>query len=269
MKKLLSLLLVCALLCGCSEQGAQTTTTTTTASTTTTTTSATTTPQATTTTTTPQTTTTPETTTTIVTTEPIDTVEIAENYKYTDEDLELQKLLAEKNEKVNLYLKLDVFGYFATKEEAEKDGVDFSIYAYDEKIVPYILQTKEFPFNTLDEVEADVNSFFSKDIAEKLNYMLMNGTDIVPILAEKDNRIYRFGSEGRGGYDALDFSRSKVISKTEDEIVFSFLMPEAYTSELNYCAFKGVLKYEDGEWKVGFDFRYPEGMDFAEVWGNT
>lgn len=216
------------------------------------------------------------------------------NYEFTDEDRELQGILDELDNAWEIFITLKNFPICEEENAAivipqPEDGLE---HTYS------LLSDKELPFSTIDEMKAEMSKYFTEEaietyckligaargeivsedegvytvnFADGLVYDDNGGFYYIPQLIELNGRMYRL--QAYGSYlSSIDTSLVKVLSKSEDEIIFAFIYgmyDEKYTG-------KGIVKYENGGWKYGwiadFSNEYScdgKTMNFYEVWGNN
>ena len=223
-------------------------------------------------------------------------------YEFTEEDKELQKFLSETVNEAEKFQQLYDSGYFGdigwqTKGDQEHEDIITARFqqreqALDKQIsCQYMLLSDELPFKTRAELEVCLKQYFSSEIVSQYmdsvavgeivekdeDYCLIKITEGgyfdqkgflfgIPRFIEINGRLYRDDGT-KGGWFTPNWSMAKVISKTDDEIIFSYL---GYGMDdiKEIRAGLGRLKYEDG-WKYDWwDIGAPyEMVDFAEVWG--
>ena len=154
-----------------------------------------------------------------------------------------------------------------------------------------MLLSDELPFKTRAELEVCLKQYFSSEIVSQYmdsvavgeivekeeDYCLIKITEGgyfdqkgflfgIPKFIEINGRLYRDDGT-KGGWFTPNWSMAKVISKTDEEIIFSYL-GYGMDDRKEIRAGLGRLKYEDG-WKYDWwDIGTPyEMVDFAEVWG--
>lgn len=220
--------------------------------------------------------------------------------EYSEEDIELQKLLPENLELASAYRS------FLSNGRWEYGGTNILDYSNgDEQHEPHIktkfplseipieeqygythdLLSEELPFRTLSELEECMSTCFSKDMIEDLFdcFDVYRAEKVVKdddgkyqvyiddpqchnaVMIEIDGRLYR-NSTNRvvHGYTPV-WSTAKVIRKTDDEIVFTYLGHDDFV-RVHF----GRLQYEDG-WKYDWDFDSLEtcAVWLEEMWGIT
>lgn len=221
-------------------------------------------------------------------------------YEFTEEDKELQKFLAETVEEAEKFQSLYDNGFFGDigwqKDwDSENDGIIIARFPQLEEAVDkqisyqYILLSDELPFKTADELEAELSLYYSSKIVSAFmghvavgeiterteEYCLIEFKDVtldengflfsVPGFVEINGRLYK-APGGKGGWFTPNWSMAKVISKTDDELIFSYL-GYGMGDIKEILAGLGRLKYEDG-WKYDWwDIPSPyEMVDIYEVW---
>ena len=227
-------------------------------------------------------------------------------YEFTEEDKELQKFLAETVNEAEKFQELYDSGWFGDigwfgangfpTGDQEHEGVITVRFPQMEEPLDkqianeYVLLSDELPFKTAEELEESLKQYYSAEIVSQFmgyvcigeiegyaedDYLIEfeNGSFddngflfSIPRFIEINGRLYR--DEGaKGGWFTPNWSMAKVISKTDEELIFSYL---GYGMDdiKEIRAGLGRLKYEDG-WK--YDWRnilIPyEMVDFEEVWG--
>ena len=224
-------------------------------------------------------------------------------YEFTEEDRELQKFLAETADEALKYQGLiNSGGYFgdigySIDGEGEHMGIITARFPQmkeelDKQITySYALLSGEMPFKTSKELETNLKQYYSAEIVSQFmayvdigevtgnteEYSLIELTEgghfdedgfllANPYFIELNGRLYSLGA-AKGGWFTPNWSMAKVISKTDEELIFSFL---GYGMDdiKQIRAGLGRLKYEDG-WKYDWwDISAPyEMVDFEEVWG--
>ena len=202
---------------------------------------------------------------------------------FTEDDLWLQSFL-KKNYPMALFL------YCALHYNIYYDNIyelEYEINTDAEHKYQYILEYKgmELPyfimpntyFNNFDEFNALYQQyFFSGSIDDYRAYADIENDRIVlrdysepyePLLIEINGRLYHVPIGPGNTKLPCPGMMAKVITKTEDEIVFSYFF---YIDGIgNAMPGKGVLKKENGVWKFGWG-RIIEPIDFQdihEIWG--
>lgn len=249
MKKLIFLLLACALLCGCAETNANdstSTTTTTTANTTTTenttTSSTTTTPQA--------TTTTPETTTIVLgMKEPID----SELYS---EQLRIAKEVNEKAEQIHDTLLSSNFDLQVQYEVIDSSDNKSLGLQYDEAV--YLLVTDE-RFDTWDEVMGALREAFS----DKASELMFSHSPIRYEVVEE--KVYALCAVG---FPIQLYAQAESITEiSEDKFTLTYGLYHEDEVLEDYCHYADcVITYTkiDGNWVIDeFSENMLDGKDFA------
>lgn len=219
-------------------------------------------------------------------------------YDFTEEDKELQRFLEKTANEALKYQGLYDSGYFGDigwqiEGDEEHDGVIYARFPQLEQdvvIKEYVFLSDELSFKTADELEEELSLYYSSEIvSEFMGYVgigeitertedaclieiknavlddngFMYG---VPRFIEINGRLYR-DTGAKGGWFTPNWSMAKVISKTDEELIFSFL---GYGMDdiKQIRAGLGRLKNEDG-WKYDWwDICTPyEMVDPEEVWG--
>ena len=224
-------------------------------------------------------------------------------YEFTEEDKELQRFLEKTAYEALKYQGLYDGGYFGdigwqVEGDQDHEGVISAIFpqmeqALDKQIsMEYVLLSDELSFKTRDELEEELSLYYSSEIVSqfmgyvgigeitertengclieiKNAYLDENGfLYSIPRFIEINGRLYR-DTGAKGGWFTPNWSMAKVISKTDEELIFSYL---GYGMDdiKEIRAGLGRLKYEDG-WKYDWwDICSPyEMVDFEEVWVNN
>ncbi|MDE7229455.1 MAG: hypothetical protein K2N56_03155 [Oscillospiraceae bacterium] len=198
-------------------------------------------------------------------------------FDFTEDDLWLQSFL---NEKWSMaYYLFHTYADPAYEIHNESNSDPEHKYRYyvhkDGYDLPYDLVDNTY-FNNAEEYEALCEKYFSSDVSkafipyadiadpENDCISIREKSDHAPQLIEINGRLYHAAS-GMGGEFVPFLDKAMVISKTDNEIVFTYLC--GLYNEI--VAGKGVLKKEDGVWKFGW-FRICEPieiLDVHEAWG--
>lgn len=219
-------------------------------------------------------------------------------YEFTEEDRELQKFLEDTVLEAEKFSQLYYSGSFGDiGYSAEGDGVILVRFPQMEKALDkqindhYAILSDELPFKTAAELEASLKQYYSAEIVSRCMAHVAVGEVIpsnteeyytveirergyfdengflyaAPTFIELNGRLYRAVSERGGGFTP-NWSMVKVISKTDDVLIFSFLGYDMYDIK-EICAGLGRLKYEDG-WKYDWwDICNPyERVDYKEAY---
>ena len=220
-------------------------------------------------------------------------------YEFTQEDKELQKFLEDTVLEAEKFSQLYYSGDFGDiSYSIEGDGVILVRFPQMEKALDkqinchYAILPDELPFKTAAELEASLKQYYSAEVVSQCMTHVAVGEVIpgsaeefytveirergyfddngflyaVPLFIELNGRLYRSVSDRGGGFTP-NWSMAKVISKTDDVLIFSFLGYDMYDIK-EIRAGLGRLKYEDG-WKYDWwDIYTPyEMVDFEAVWG--
>lgn len=209
-------------------------------------------------------------------------------YDFTEQDMELQMILSKIGEGALRYQGFFLDGFVdgvndVVEDEVHEKLIKVFIHEGDEFPTTYTLVSDMLP-KTSEELESELRKYFSERIISERYMNLVakgeyaeNENDskkiilsdyesfayTTPIFIELDERLYRIAAIASYSFCA-DWSMAKVISQTEEEIIFSYL--DYYdTNEL--IAALGRLKYEDG-WKFDWeDVNKPyETTDLESVW---
>lgn len=220
-------------------------------------------------------------------------------YEFTEEDKELQKFLAETADEAEKFSQLYSSGDFGDiRCSIEEDGVILVRFPQMEKALDkqischYAILSDELPFKTAVELETSLKQYYSAEIVSQCMVHVAVGEIVpgnaeeyyaveirergyfddngflyaVPSFIELNGRLY-WSVSARGGGFTPNWSMAKVISKTDEELIFSFLGYDMYDIK-EIRAGLGRLKYEDG-WK--YDWWYIDNpyemVDLEEVWG--
>ena len=220
-------------------------------------------------------------------------------YEFTEEDKELQKFLAETVNEAEKFSQLYSSGDFGDIGcSIEGDGVILVRFPQMEKALDkqischYAILSDELPFKTAVELETSLKQYYSAEIVSQCMVHVAVGEVVpgnaeeyyaveirergyfddngflyaIPSFIELNGRLY-WSVSARGGGFTPNWSMAKVISKTDEELIFSFLGYDMYDIK-EIRAGLGRLKYEDG-WKYNWwDICNPyEMVDLEEVWG--
>ena len=223
-------------------------------------------------------------------------------YEFTQEDKELQKFLAETVGEALKYQGLFNYGSFgdighAAEGDKEHERIITARFPQMEEELDkqisyhYTLLSDELPFKTREELEAGLKQYFSAEVVSQFmdfvvvgeiterteeycqieitegGYFDDNGFLLgLQNFIELDGRLYRVDAYKGGGFTP-NWSMAKVLSRTDDQLIFSYL---GYGMDdiKEIRAGLGWLKYEDG-WKYDWwDISSPyEMVDFEAVWG--
>ena len=217
-------------------------------------------------------------------------------YEFTEEDKELHGILEELDISWSIFASLyslpDLYVDFD-----KSITVNFTEFETDYDMW-YLELSDKPPFRNVEELWTELNRCFTENAAEIYTSFLhfasaekvsendgvctlkitdskympaADDIDFYPIIFELDGRLYIkadvFGSNLR----SIDYSATRVLSRTEDRLEFAFIFPIPYYEEFMLTA-KETLKFEDGGWKYDRFLTYPEienYLDFAEVWGGS
>lgn len=216
------------------------------------------------------------------------------NYKFTEEDRELQSILGELDNVWKIFIELK------NNPICEETGKDIKVLLSQSEStyenIYSLLSDKELPFTTIDGMKAEMSKYFTEEAIEiycrrlgiaKGEIMsenegiytvnLTEGTVLgddgtifpIPHLLELNGRLYRL--QAYAAYlSSIDYSLTRVLKRSENKITFAFIYDSYYD---RYTA-KGVLKYENGGWKYDWIPDNPglyscdgEDLNFYEVWG--
>lgn len=202
-----------------------------------------------------------------------------ESFDFNEDDLWLQSFLKE-NWDMAYYL-CRTYKDPAYEKQYESDPDPEHKYRYflktDDYEVFYDLVDNTY-FDNAEEYLALCEEYFSSDVSkvsipdadvldpENDHISIRGDLDYEPQLIEVNGRLYHIAS-GMGGVYVPRLDMAKVISKTDSEIVFSYLCVLYVPDDVT--AGQGVLKKEDGVWKFGWsDLSMPiENLDIHKVWG--
>ena len=218
-------------------------------------------------------------------------------YEFTEEDDELHEILRGLDPAWTVFvtLRCDGYGFYEASHDIkivfpQKEKP----YEYEED---YLLMPEgRLPFNTIDEMKTEIRKYFSEAVAkEYLGHLRPAKGEILseedgnyevsllpdeygyfddngflfysPLILELDGKLYR-GDSIWTGSTGIDYYVTRILSRTDDEIVFAYLIPARH-EEHTFVTGKAALKYEDG-WKYDWNLEYPndddEFLDFYEVW---
>lgn len=222
------------------------------------------------------------------------------NYQMTDEDKEVRGYISELFDDAKMFVHLYYDRYeYALDSSGQHYATLGSSKIYD--TVRIALQSDEIDgreylwlsllsmlsFSTKEELEAGLKNCFSEEIAEEywhvgrvetvseedgcytvrmVDYPWDDESYIyLPDFIEWEGKLY--GSVCNvGGWYAYDIEWVRVLSRTDDEIVFAYVLDAPYELDRIYAG-KGVLKYENG-WKLDwFCNQGIESLDFYETFG--
>ena len=218
--------------------------------------------------------------------------------EYSQSDIELQNILLENYELAYAYYQFFTDGRWAygdidVRAEEKDDGLhELNIKALLSQFDPlfekpttsyYYLLSDEM----LSDLECSLNSCYSKEMTDVLlkQYGVCRAEEVIkgdggiyqistdsseyltPSVIEINGRLYHSESTQSIG-ERINWSTAKVISRTEDEIVFGYLAYEPYQCDEVHGHF-GRLRYEDG-WKFDWDFyEHDDEVWLEEIWGMT
>lgn len=199
---------------------------------------------------------------------------------FTEDDLWLQSFMKENYPMALFLLRTYWDNFYEPEYKDNPDAEHKSMYMLDYAGIdqPYFIVPNTY-FNNFEEYQALRDKYYSSNVSKvKKVYadIVDDENDRItlrdysepysPQLIEINGRLYHVAcAMGRGYSPCLDMA--KVITRTDNEIVFSYL---CYIDNLgNVRAGKGVLKKENDVWKFGwFDVAEPiEFLDIHEVWG--
>lgn len=199
---------------------------------------------------------------------------------FTEDDLWLQSFLKE-NYSMALFLMRtlrDTISELEYKSNTDAEHKSKYTLTYEGYETPYWIVPNTY-FNNFEELEHLLDKYFSSDsynLRKVYADIVDDENDLIairdysepynPQLIEINGRLYHVAS-CMGSVFPPCFDMAKVITKTDDEIVFSYL---CYIDNFgNAQAGKGVMKKENGVWKFGwFIISEPiEFQDIHKVWG--
>lgn len=200
------------------------------------------------------------------------TVNEGPDITFTEEDMELQAIIAEIVDKARDYSNLFAYGFIDYISEAEDDE------EHEKQIraalpepfgtVGYHIISDTLP-KTCDELRDELGNYYTESAVERfmimtakceitevgeevttLSFIDGEASEILPIIIEIDGRLYH--SEGTKSNGFGDWTTARVKSRTENEIVFY------YSDEVYSEIFTGVgrIRNEDG-WKFDWDMGEP------------
>ena len=216
------------------------------------------------------------------------------SYEFTEEDEELHQILEELDNAWSVFVSI----VNDPSEYTESEGmITVNFTQVDETFdMPYLPLSNELPFSDIDGMKAELHRCFTEDAAEIFEcYMqlakgervsIAGGVDLLdmvsyesmpvvdgetvydyPLILEVDGKLYRKG-DGYGTFLlGINYYTTRVLSRTEDQIDFAFIMPVPYEEKI--CTAQGRLRYEDG-WKYDWNLMEPDELgvlNFYEVWG--
>lgn len=212
---------------------------------------------------------------------PIDINDINhDDFDFTEDDLWVQSFMKENFGMAYFLYCMNSYGFYA-----DLGYEDYSIDAEHKSC--YYLSTPNFDleysimsnvyFNTAEEFEALLNKYCFRNnpkmdipcadiIDPEKGYISIRdwSEPYDPQIVEINGRLYHYPI-GPGGAYQPRCDLAKVMSKTDDEIVFTYLCT-LYNDEA--IAGQGKLKKQNGEWKFGWSVYCPdELLDIHEVWG--
>lgn len=211
-------------------------------------------------------------------------------YEFTEQDKELQIILSQIAEGALRYQGFFLDGFVDGVTDAADDGVheqliEVFIHGSDEFPTAYTLVSDMLP-KTSEELESELRKYFSERIVSE-RYMNQvakgeyaenenDGKKIIlsdyesfayttPTFIELDERLYRIAAIASYSF-CSDWSTAKVISQTEEELIFSYI---DYYDTNEPIAAVGKLKYEDG-WKFDWeDVNIPYESGISETSSDT
>ncbi len=202
-----------------------------------------------------------------------------DSFDFTEDDLWLQSFLKDNWDMAYYLCRTYKDPSYEIQYESAPDPEHKYRYILkkDDYEVPYDLVDNTY-FDNAEEYQALCDKYYSSDVFKvsipdadvadpENDYISIRGErDHDPQLIEINGRLYHIAS-GMGGIFVPRLDMAKVISRTDSEIVFSYLCVLYVPDDVT--AGKGVLKKEDGVWKFGWsDLSMPmENLDIHEVWG--
>ncbi len=199
---------------------------------------------------------------------------------FTEDDLWLQSFLKENYPMALFLMRTYCDNFYEPEYKDNTDAEHKSKYMLDYAGIdqPYFIVPNTY-FNNFEEYQAMRDKYFSSNISkvEKVYADIVDAENdrialrdhsepYYPQLIEINGRLYHVACAMGSGYPPrLDMA--KVITKTDNEIVFSYL---CHIDNLgNGWAGKGVLKKENDVWKFGWFYVHKpiEFLDIHEVWG--
>lgn len=219
-------------------------------------------------------------------------------YEFTEEDEELHEILEGLDQ---------AWSIFTSINNAPVDYVNYD--KLITVIIPqveadyelrYVELSDELPFGNTEEFKAELYKCFTENCAyyyfcdfylakaeivsendgvytlEITDYAFMPVNDdgevvyVQPKILELDGRLYRYADGFSTRLNGIDYSTTRVLSRTDDELVFAFIFHVPYEEYI--LTAKETLKFEDGGWKYDRFLTYPEReneLDFQKVWGGS
>ena len=216
------------------------------------------------------------------------------HYEFTEEDGELHSILEELDNAWSVFVNIVNVGTdYATYEN--------SINVYFTQVdsptsMLYLPLSDQLPFDDTESMKAELSKYFTEYTAGTfISYLHMAKGEVVskqddvytldmvsyesmpvingevvydyPLILELDGKLYKMGDGYEASLLGIDYDTTRVLSRTEDQIDFAFIMPYGYEEKI--LTAQGRLRYEDG-WKYDWNLMEPEELgvlDFYEVWG--
>ena len=225
-------------------------------------------------------------------------------YEFTEEDKELHRILQDLEPAWKVFGDLITDGLNCIEGYGTGTWVHFSQGAWENDWF-YQSLSKDLPFDSIDGLTAEIDRCFTgravADYLTMLNpvkgvtaskengvnevlltrYEYMNQLDFnedgeflfVPLIMELDGKLYRVAERStvNSKFIDIDVSKTRVLSRSENEIDFAYICQVPY--EENLIALKGTLRYADGSWKLTGTLDLPlsynitvDPLDFYQVW---
>lgn len=219
-------------------------------------------------------------------------------YEFTEEDEELHGILEGLDQAWSIFTSINN----APVEYVNYDKLITVIIPQVEADyeLQYVELSDELPFGNTEEFKAELYKCFTEyaayyyicdfDLAkaeivsendgvytlEITDYAFMPINDdgevvyVQPEILELNGRLYRYADGFATRLNGIDYSTTRVLNRTEEELEFAFIFPVPYEEYI--LTAKETLKFEDGSWKYDRPLTYPEienFLDFAEVWGGS
>ena len=219
-------------------------------------------------------------------------------YEFTEEDEELHEILEGLDEAWSIFTSINN----APVEYVNYDKLITVIIPQVETDyeLQYVELSDQLPFGNTEEFKAELYKCFTENCAyyyfcdfylakaeivsendgvytlEITDYAFMPINDdgevvyVQPKILELDGKLYRYADGFATRLNGIDYSTTRVLSRTEEELEFAFIFPVPHEEYI--LTAKETLKFEDGGWKYDRFLTFPEienFLDFAEVWGGS
>ena len=219
-------------------------------------------------------------------------------YEFTEEDEELHEILEGLDQAWSIFTSINN----GPDEYVNYDKLITVIIPQVEADyeLQYVELSDELPFSNTEEFKAELYKCFTENCAyyyicdfdlakaeivsendgvytlEITDYAFMPINDdgevvyVQPEILEFNDRLYRYADGFATRLKGIDYSTTRVLSRTEEELEFAFIFPVPYEEYI--LTAKETLKFEDGGWKYDRFLTYPEKaneLDFQKVWGGS